>query len=169
MNAPSPDAHDIRPLLKQYAQQPEQLLPLLHDIQDAYGYVPAECVPDIARALNISRADVHGVLTFYHHFRQQPPANQVVQVCMGEACQACGSSELMRAVQAHVLQNPQLHAGPHQGVSVEPVYCLGMCANSPAVLFDEQLLAQVTTKQLVERIDAYATPTRQRALGRSDT
>jgi formate dehydrogenase subunit gamma len=163
MTAHPPLAHSIEPLLTQYAYQPERLLPLLHDIQDLYGYVPEECVQPIAEALNISRADVHGVLTFYHHFRQQPPADQVLQVCMGEACQACGSSALLRDIQAHADAHPHLVSGPHQGVSIEPVYCLGLCANSPAAMLDERLMAEVTLPQLVEAIDANLPQGRQTA------
>ncbi|MEY2993630.1 MAG: hypothetical protein RL357_565 [Pseudomonadota bacterium] len=169
MNAQTQQAHSIQPLLTQYARQPEQLLPLLHDIQELYGYIPPECVPSIAEALNISRADVHGVLTFYHHFRQHPPADQVVQVCMGEACQACGAAELMRQVSAHIEGRNELKAGPHKGVSVEPVYCLGLCANSPAVMCDEQLLASVTAPQLIERIEANAPKTHRAPRWSGDT
>lgn len=169
MNAQTAPAHAIQPLLTQYARQPEQLLPLLHDIQDLFGYVPSDCVDSIAKALNISRADVHGVLTFYHHFRRHPPADQMVQICMGEACQACGAAELMRQVSAHVSEHPALTAGPHKGVSIEPIYCLGLCANSPAAMVDERLLASVTAPQLIALMDPQMANPHPSATKRGDT
>lgn len=115
------------------------LLPILHDIQHALGYVPEEAVPSIAQELNLSRAEVHGVITYYHHFRQTPPGKHVVQVCCAEACQANGS-EALAAHAAKQWQNGE--------VIVEPVYCLGLCSIGPAVAIDEtELHAQMTPKK----------------------
>src|SRR5512140_1219910 len=115
------------------------LLPILHDIQHALGYVPADAVLLIAKELNLSRAEVHGVITYYHHFRQTPPGKHVVQVCCAEACQANGSE----ALAAHAAKCAQ-----EGEVTVEPVYCLGLCSIGPAVAIDEtELHAQVTPKK----------------------
>jgi formate dehydrogenase subunit gamma len=122
-----------------HRDQPGALLPILHDIQHALGYVPEEAVPLIAKELNLSRAEVHGVITYYHHFRQTPPGRHVVQVCCAEACQANGSE----ALAAHAAK--RLRDGD---VTLEPVYCLGLCSVGPAVAIDEtELHAQVTPKK----------------------
>jgi formate dehydrogenase subunit gamma len=115
------------------------LLPILHDIQHALGYVPEDAVPLIAKELNLSRAEVHGVITYYHHFRQTPPGRHVVQVCCAEACQANGSE----ALAAHAAKRLQ-----DGDVTIEPVYCLGLCSIGPAVAIDEtELHAQVTPQK----------------------
>jgi formate dehydrogenase subunit gamma len=108
----------------------------LHDIQHALGYVPDEVVPLIAKQLNLSRAEVHGVVTYYHHFRQMPPGKHVVRVCCAEACQANGSE----ALAAHAAKRVR-----DADVTLEPVYCLGLCASGPNIQIDEtKLHAQVT-------------------------
>jgi len=115
------------------------LLPILHDIQHELGYVPEDAVQLIARELNLSRAEVHGVITYYHHFRQTPPGKHVVRVCCAEACQANGSE----ALAAHAAKRLQ-----DADVTLEPVYCLGLCSIGPAVQIDETTLhAQVTPKK----------------------
>jgi formate dehydrogenase subunit gamma len=119
------------------------LLPVLHGIQDALGYVPADAVPLVADALNLSRADVHGVISFYHYFRDEPAGRHVVHVCRAEACQSMNG----KALEAHV--KVTLDVGFHEttadGVfTVEPVYCLGNCALSPAVMVDKELYGRVT-------------------------
>ncbi len=124
---------------------PGALLPILHDIQHALGYVPEEAVPLIAKELNLSRAEVHGVITYYHHFRQTPPGKHVVQVCCAEACQANGSE----ALAAHAAKRLQ-----GENVTLEPVYCLGLCSIGPAVAIDEtDLHAQVTPKKFNALMD----------------
>jgi len=115
------------------------LLPILHDIQDAFGHVPQQSIPLIARELNLSRAEVHGVLTFYHHFRQQPAGRHVIRICRAEACQAVGANALLEHAQA------RLDCGLHEttadgGITLEPVCCLGQCAIGPALLVDEDEL-----------------------------
>ncbi len=104
------------------------LLPILHDIQDAFGHVPREAVPLIARELKLSRAEVHGVISYYRHFRQVPPGRHVVRVCCAEACQAVGGEALAAHAQSRLAAS---------GVALEPVYCLGLCAVGPAVQIDE--------------------------------
>ena len=122
-----------------HRNQPGALLPILHDIQYALGYVPEESVPLIAKELNLSRAEVHGVITYYHHFRRTPPAKHVVHVCCAEACQANGSE----ALAAHAAKRLQ-----GADVTLEPVYCLGLCSIGPNIQIDEtELHAQVTPKK----------------------
>lgn len=132
------------------------LLPLLHEVQDQLGYVPDAWVPDIARGFNLSRAEVHGVLTYYHHFRRVPPGRHVVQICRAEACQACGAEALVQVAQSTVgcdLNNTSASGG----VTLEAVYCLGLCASSPAVMVDGQPRARMTApalQALLQRLEA---------------
>lgn len=125
----------VRAVLDARSQQPGALLPILHDVQDQLGYIPADVVADIAEALNLSRAEVHGVITYYHHFRSEPARGAVVQVCRAEACQSCGSEALWE----HASKKA---AG--QNVTLEPVYCLGLCATAPAVQIQDKFHARVT-------------------------
>jgi formate dehydrogenase subunit gamma len=121
----------------------DQLLPLLHAMQDAIGYIPPEQVNAIAAAFNLSRAEVHGVITFYHHFRTAPPPRQVVQLCRAEACQSMGGDALL----AHAEQalGCKLHAHGGDGeVGLEPVYCLGLCATAPSMMINGTPYARVT-------------------------
>lgn len=123
------------------------LLPILHAVQDALGHVPKDAVPLIAEALNLSRAEVHGVVTYYHHFRSNQPGRHVVQVCRAEACQACGADALL--AQAEKLLGCQTHGTRDDGgVSLEPVFCLGLCALSPAVMVGDQLHGLVTPQKM---------------------
>ena len=125
------------------------LMPVLHALNATFGYVPDEAVPLIAGALNLSRADVHGVLTFYHDFRRSPPPRHVVKLCQAEACQARGS----RALTAHAEKKLGTHIDPHghanaKGVSLEPIYCLGLCASGPSALIDGRPHARLTNARL---------------------
>jgi formate dehydrogenase subunit gamma len=129
----------LQPIFARHKGTAGALLPILHDIQHALGYVPEEAVPLIAKELNLSRAEVHGVITYYHHFRQTPPGKHVVQVCCAEACQANGSE----ALAAHAAKRLE-----GKDVTLEPAYCLGLCAIGPAVAIDEdELHARVTPKK----------------------
>ncbi|MEJ8567337.1 formate dehydrogenase subunit gamma [Elongatibacter sediminis] len=125
------------------------LLPVLHGVQERLGHVPAEAVPLIARALNRSRAEVHGVMHFYHDFRDQPAGRHVVQLCRAEACQAMGSSELERHARAR-LGIDYGETTPDGRFSLEPVYCLGNCACTPSIRIGDAIHARVTP----ERFDA---------------
>lgn len=127
-------AATIRAVLDARRQQPGALLPILHDIQDQLGHVPSEAVPQIAEALNLSRAEVHGVISYYHHFRSEAPQGAVVQVCRAEACQACGSDALW--------EHASRTAG--QSVTLEPVYCLGLCATAPSMSINDKPYARVS-------------------------
>jgi formate dehydrogenase subunit gamma len=143
---PTP-ANVTEAVLARHADEPGALLPILHELQDALGHIPRDSVPQIAAALNLSRAEVHGVVTYYHHFRAEAPGRHVIQVCRAEACQAMGSDALM----AHAEHALGCHAhGGHGSTSADgtytlnPVYCLGLCASSPAIVVDDKLHARVT-------------------------
>jgi formate dehydrogenase subunit gamma len=135
---------------------PGGLLPICHAVQEALGFVPKDAVPLIAQELNLSIADVHGVLTFYHYFRREPPGRHVIHVCRAEACQALGS----QALEAHVKASLGIdyHGTTRDGtISLEPVYCLGNCALGPSIMIDEHLKGRVTA----ERFDALMAPLRK--------
>jgi formate dehydrogenase subunit gamma len=119
------------------------MLPILHDIQDELGYVPAETVPLIAQELNLSRAEVHGVISYYHHFRQTPAAANVLQICRAEACQARGADALVAHAKASL--GCDFHGNSADGqFTLEPVYCLGLCSSGPNLMLGEDLHAQVS-------------------------
>jgi len=140
----------VRAVLTHRSREPGALLPILHDVQEALGYVPAGVVPEIAAALNLSRAEVHGVVTYYHYFRRTPPGRHVVQICRAEACQSRGAQALL--AHAEAVLGCAVHTTRADGaVSLEPVYCLGLCAMSPAVQVDDRLHGRVTP-QALERI-----------------
>lgn len=123
------------------------LLPILHAIQEQLRWVPAAAIERIASGLNLSRAEVHGVLTFYHDFRTTPPGRTVVKLCRAEACQAMGCGGLERHLQAaHGLGMGQTSSDG--AVTLEPVYCLGNCALSPSAQIDGELLGRVDAAQL---------------------
>ncbi len=138
-------------LIERHRHQPGALLPLLHAVQEALGCVPDDAVPAIAHALNLSRAEVHGVVTYYHFFRRTPPGRHVVQICRAEACQACGAEALL--AQAEQLLDCPRHATRADGaVTLEPVYCLGLCASSPALQIDDRLHARVSPQRLAQLV-----------------
>jgi formate dehydrogenase subunit gamma len=144
----SPDTHAlVGGILERLAHEPGALLPILHAVQDALGHVPKAAVPLIAQALNLSRAEVHGVVTYYHHFRSEAPGRHVVQVCRAEACQALGAEALLAQAQS-VLGCPSHGTRADGAVSLEPVYCLGLCALSPAVMIDDRLHGRMTAQRL---------------------
>lgn len=134
------NADRLHAILDAYCDLPGALLPLLHAIQDEFGYVPPQCVPLLADALNLSRAEIHGVISYYHHFRQTPPGRHVLRVCCAEACQAVGGEALAE------LARERLADGE---LTLEPVYCLGLCSCGPALQVDEsELHARMTTDKL---------------------
>src|SRR5262245_58334044 len=134
-------------VLARYRDAPGPLLQILHAVQDALGYIPSPAIPVIAGALNLSRAEVHGVITFYHHFRDRPPGAHVVRICQAEACRAMHAE----ALTAHAKRTLGIdfHQTTADGrITLEPVYCLGNCACSPALLFDGELHGRVTPAAL---------------------
>jgi formate dehydrogenase subunit gamma len=133
----------VQEIITSLKHLPGALLPILHAVQDKFGYIPAETVPDIAAALNLSRAEVHGVISFYHYFRDTPPGKTTIHLCRAESCQAKGSKQL----EAHVKN--KLGIDYHQTTAdgtytLEPVYCLGLCACSPSMQFGEDVYGRVT-------------------------
>jgi formate dehydrogenase subunit gamma len=125
------------------------LLPILHGIQDALGYIPEDAVPLIAAELNLSRAEVHGVISFYHYFRHERPGRHRVHLCRAEACQSVGAA----ALEAHAKQSLGIdfHQTTADGaISLEPVYCLGNCSLGPSVMVDQQLQGRVSPQRFDE-------------------
>jgi formate dehydrogenase subunit gamma len=123
--------------------KPGALLPILHAIQDALGYVPTESVPDLAKALNLSRAEVHGVISFYHYFRDTQPGKHTIHLCRAESCQSMGSKQLEKHVKTRL--GIDFHETTADGrFSLEPVYCLGNCACSPAMQIDDEIYGRVS-------------------------
>lgn len=140
-NQAGPDAI-VAVALESNHKRPGALLPILHDIQDSLGYVPEGAVSTIARELNLSRAEVHGVVTFYHHFRSAPPGKHVIQICRAEACQAMGAEKLLAHIESAL--KARLHETTRDGrITLEPVYCLGNCSCSPAIMVDDDLYGRV--------------------------
>lgn len=141
---------EIRAIVAAHAGGRGALLPLLHAVQRAIGHVPDAAVPIIAEGLNLSRADVHGVITFYHDFRRAPAGAHVVKLCRAESCQARGA----RAIEAEAVERLGVAMGatrPDRQVTLEPVYCLGLCATGPNALVDGRLVSRIDSAQL-ERI-----------------
>lgn len=137
---------DIVRIIKALKDKPGALLPVLHGIQDELGYIPPESVQVIARELNLTRAEVHGVISFYHDFRTEKPGTHIVKICQAESCQAMGSVGLTD------FAKQRLGIGFRQTtkdgtVTLEPVYCLGNCAASPAIMVDGRLYGRVTRER----------------------
>lgn len=129
------------------------LLPILQVLQEAFGHVPEAAVPMIAEALNIGRAEVHGVMSFYHDFRKVPAGRHVVKICRAEACQALGGRALAEAALARL--GTGWHGTTASGeITVEPVYCLGLCANGPAAMVNGRLIAEATAEKLAAEVGA---------------
>jgi len=140
---------EVRQLAQARADEAGALLPILHAIQDRLGYVPETAVAIVADVLNLSRAEVHGVVTFYHFFRTKVPGKQTLYLCRAEACQSMGS----RALESYARKKlgVDFHETTADGrFSLEPVYCLGNCACSPAVMVDETVYGRVTPQRLDE-------------------
>ena len=132
------------------------LLPILHAIQDRLGWIPPRALPLIAHELNLTRAEVHGVVTFYHYFRQHKPGEHVIFLCRAEACQAVGSVGL----EAHAKRalGVDYHGTSADGrFTLEPVYCLGNCATGPSLLVDRELHSHMSAERFDELIAAQGT------------
>jgi formate dehydrogenase subunit gamma len=123
------------------------LLPMLHALQEEFGYIDQAAEPMIAEALNISRAEVHGVFTFYHDFRSEPAGRHVLKLCRAEACQAAGGDALAARAQARL--GVAFGGTTADGrVTLEPVYCLGLCSVSPSAMIDGRIVARLDDKKL---------------------
>ena len=134
-------------LVQRHAQPGRSLLAVLHAIQDELGYVPPDTVAPLARAMNLSRAEVHGVITYYHHFRTQPAEPVTVQLCRAEACRSMGTEALAQHIEAHTGCRFDAEHRPGERVELESVYCLGQCALSPAMMVNGTLHAKVTPQK----------------------
>lgn len=148
--APLDDA-EISALIQQNMHLEGPLLPILHDVQAAFGFIPDAARAPIADALNITQADLHGVISFYHDFRRTPAGKRVVKICRAEACQAMGANEMADKV----LKLLGLNWGgtsPDNTITVEPVYCLGLCACAPAAMIDGKVRGRVTAEALVAEV-----------------
>jgi formate dehydrogenase subunit gamma len=135
--------------VQKFAGEPGPLLEILHAIQDELGFVPAAAVPQLAEALNLSRAEIHGVISFYHHFREKAPGRYVVQLCRAEACQSMNA----RALEEFVRGKLRLNFGETTAdgrITLEPVYCLGNCACAPAMMVNGELHGRVTPERAAE-------------------
>lgn len=135
-------AEKVRGLVARHAGDRGPLIPVLHDLQHEFGYVPPEAVPLLAGELNLSRAEVYGVVTFYRDFRDAP-AGPLVRVCRGEACQSVGAEELAGQARAR-----QAGARPEDAVRVDQVFCLGNCALGPSVEVNGTVYGRVSAGQL---------------------
>lgn len=146
------DAERLNEIIAAHAGKPGALLPILHDVQAEFGMVDDAAVPVIAAALNLSRADVHGVLTFYHDFRRHPAGRTVVKLCSAEACQAAGGRVLQAAAE-ELLGVPMKGTTGDGAATLEPVYCLGLCSVAPAAMIDGRIHGRLTADRLTAIIE----------------
>lgn len=127
------------------------MLPILHDIQAEFGYVPQAALPVIAEGLNLSRAEVHGVVSFYHDYRQAPAGRHVIKLCRAEACQSMGGDELAERLLS--LLGLDWHGTSADGaVTVEPVYCLGLCACAPAAMLNGDVIGRLDEEAVADMV-----------------
>ena len=146
----------ISRIVRELKTRPGALLPVLHAIQDELGHIPEDAVPIIASEMNLTRAEVHGVVTFYHDFRSHPPGRHVVRICQAESCQAAGGEGLTAFAKKRMgIEFHQTTAD--RACTLEPVYCLGNCALSPSVMVDKEVFGRVTE----DRFDEILAETRQ--------
>ena len=142
----------VSKLVREYADVPGGLLPLLHAIQAGLGFIPGDSVPSIASGMGLSRAEVHGFIGFYHDFHYQPRGGKTIHLCRAEACQAMGSYEL----ETHVKNRLGIDYGGTTDdgrFSLEPVYCLGNCACSPSIRIGDDVFARVDAERFDELLD----------------
>lgn len=152
MSGPGAIQSTVQEIITALKDKPGALLPILHGVQDALGYIPTESVPEIAKGLNLSRAEVHGVISFYHYFRDTPPGKNTVHLCRAESCQSMGSVHLETHVKAKL--GIDYHETTADGkFSLEPVYCLGNCACSPAMQIGHEIYGRVSATSFDAIID----------------
>lgn len=151
MNEPSRAIQVVEAAIARCRGMVGALLPALHAIQDELGYIPDAAIVQLADALNLSRAEVHGTISFYHDFRTTPPGRHVLRVCRAEACQAMGGDALAAHVQATL--GCGFHETGRGEVTLEEVFCLGNCACAPAVMIDGRLHGRVTAARFDELAD----------------
>ncbi len=149
------DAERLDAVIAPFVGMAGPLLPVLHAVQAAFGHVADTTVPVIAERLNLSRADVHGVLTFYHDFRRKPAGRTVLKLCRAEACQSMGADALAAHAEAR-LATPMHSTRSDGAVTLEPVYCLGLCSAAPSAMLDGRIVARLTPQRLDALLDAVA-------------
>ncbi len=137
----------VRALIAPHLGREGPLLPILHDVQAEFGHIPAAALAPIAEALNLTRAEVHGVISFYHDFREQPAGRHVLKICRAEACQAVGAGALGEGVLA-ALGIGWGQTTADGALTVEPVYCLGLCACGPVAMLDGKVMGRVDAARL---------------------
>jgi len=137
-------------LIARHGARPEMLVQILHTFLECFAWIPEVAIRQLAEELNLSRADVHGVVSFYHDFRTTPPGKHVVRICQAEACQAMGSSAL--SAHAESALGLKMHEST-EDVTLEPVYCLGNCACSPAVMVDGDTFGRVDSRRFDDIVD----------------
>ena len=137
------DADRALSRIRELEHLPGALLPILHALQEEFGYIAPEAIPLVADVLNISKADVHGVLSFYHDFKQSPPGRHVLRICRAEACQSMGCEALVDHVEKH-LGVKMGETTADRSFTLEPVYCLGLCALSPSAMLDGKPYGRVS-------------------------
>jgi formate dehydrogenase subunit gamma len=143
---PAEERAKVDAVLERLGRLPGALLPVLHGVQEALGYVPPGAVPVIANGLNLSRAEVHGVISFYHYFRSEKPGRHVLYLCRAEACQAVGAAALERHVKQKL--GVDFHQTTADGrYTLQPVYCLGNCACGPSLMIDQDLHARMSAQR----------------------
>jgi len=142
-------------IIAAHAGQDGATIPILHAMQEAFGCVPTAAVPLIADALNFTRAEVHGIVSFYHDFRSHPPGRHVLKLCRAEACQALGAEALAAHVRNRL--NVDWHGTTKGGgLTLEPVFCLGLCAIGPSALLDDKPLARLDPARIEAALEAAA-------------
>jgi formate dehydrogenase subunit gamma len=134
-------------IIAAHASQEGATLVILHALQDAFGYVPEAAIPMVAQALNLSRAEVHGVFTFYHDFRHKPAGRHVLKLCRAEACQATGGDALAARAEARLGVSIG-NTTADDRVTLEPVYCLGLCATAPSAMLDGRIIGRLDEARL---------------------
>lgn len=140
-------------ILDAHQAMPGNLLPILHGIQDTLGFIPPAAVEDIAKALCFSKAEVHGVISFYHYFRTTPPGKHTIRICRAESCQAMNGKALENHAKNTLgIDFHETTANEH--FSLEPVYCLGNCACSPSITIDDEVHGRVTPEKFDQLVAA---------------
>ncbi|MCW8308449.1 formate dehydrogenase subunit gamma [Acidiphilium sp. PA] len=145
---------DARAIIAAELHREGAMLPILHALQAAFGYIPRDAEPLVAEALNLSRAEVHGVISFYHDFRREPAGRHVLKLCRAEACQSMGSEVTARRL-LDLLGLDWGETSPDGRITIEPVYCLGLCATAPSALFDDEPIGRAD-QQMLETLVAEA-------------
>ena len=146
MTPTSPEA-TARAIAGEHGNRPDALIDILHQVQATVGYVPEAAVPALADALNLTRAEVHGVVTFYHDFRSAPAGRHVLKICRAEACQSMGGEALVARAEDHL----GIACGGTSAdgrVTLEPIYCLGLCATAPSAMMDGRIVGRLTPAKL---------------------